>query len=50
MGCEKFAELRALERAAHHPDRARSLQRDEAHRRMMIANMLIDQALASKAG
>ncbi|HEU0058765.1 MAG TPA: hypothetical protein VFR19_02720 [Hyphomicrobiaceae bacterium] len=46
------AELNRLRRTfalAHHPDRAGAFDRDEADRRMMIANMLIDQALAGKA-
>jgi hypothetical protein len=32
-----------------HPDRAGALDRDETCRRVMIANMLIDQALARQA-
>ena len=46
------ADLHRLRRTfalAHHPDRAGLLNRDQACRRMMIANMLIDQALASRA-
>src|SRR5262245_499732 len=46
------ADLNRLRRTfalAHHPDRAGALERDEACRRMMIANMLIDQALARRA-
>jgi hypothetical protein len=46
------ADLNRLRRTfalAHHPDRAGLLHRDQACRRMMIANMLIDQALASRA-
>jgi hypothetical protein len=46
------ADLNRLRRKfalAHHPDRAGALERDAACRRMMIANMLIDQALARQA-
>jgi hypothetical protein len=46
------ADLNRLRRTfglAHHPDRVGALERDEACRRMMIANMLIDQALARRA-
>jgi hypothetical protein len=46
------ADLNRLRRTfalAHHPDRVGILDRDQACRRMMIANMLIDQALASRA-
>ena len=46
------ADLNALRRRfalAHHPDRAAASEREQAGRRMMIANMLIDQALARLA-
>ena len=46
------ADLNALRRRfalAYHPDRAEASEREQAGRRMMIANMLIDQALARLA-
>jgi hypothetical protein len=46
------ADLNALRRRfalAYHPDRAAASEREQAGRRMMIANMLIDQALARLA-
>jgi hypothetical protein len=46
------ADLTALRRRfalAYHPDRAAASEREQAGRRMMIANMLIDQALARLA-
>jgi hypothetical protein len=47
------ADLNALRRRfalAYHPDRAVASEREQAGRRMMVANMLIDQALARLAG
>jgi hypothetical protein len=44
-------ELHAVRRRfalAHHPDRAPAAAREAACRRMMIANMLIDEALADR--
>ena len=42
--------LRRLYAAANHPDRVPPAQREQATRRMTIANMLIDQALAERHG
>jgi hypothetical protein len=46
------SELHAVRRRfalAHHPDRAPAAAREEASRRMQIANMLIDEALAARS-
>lgn len=42
--------LRRLFAAANHPDRVAPASREEATRRMMLANMLIDEALARAKG
>ena len=49
MTAVELNRLRRTFALAHHPDRAGALHCDDADRRMMIANMLIDQALAGKA-
>jgi hypothetical protein len=50
LSCEDLARIRREFAKINHPDRVLPTQRDEATRRMTIANSLIDEALRSKRG
>jgi hypothetical protein len=50
LTCEDLARIRREFAKLNHPDRVLPPEREEATRRMTIANSLIDEALRSKRG
>ena len=50
LTCDDLARIRREFAKVHHPDRVLPPQREEATRRMTIANSLIDEALRGKRG